>query len=137
MEGDRAQPSSTTASQPLVPMTKSSTSTPIITLPVAKSKDNPYSKPGIGNCYRCDELGHKSNECRKRIQVNTVDYEEEDDVLIETELEDSDFIEEHGYSITCVVQKVLCNKRFPTPHNDTKFYHLTNIQFHILLLNNQ
>jgi len=31
------------------------------------------------------------------------DYEEEDDVLIETEPEDSDFIKEHGDVVACVV----------------------------------
>jgi len=40
------------------------------------------------------------------------DYEEED-VLIETEPEDFDFVEEHGESVACVVQKVLCNQKVP------------------------
>jgi len=35
--------------------------------------------------------------------VNMADYEEEDDVLTETESEDSDFVEEHREPITCVV----------------------------------
>jgi len=39
------------------------------------------------------------------------DYEEEDDMLIETESEDSDFVEEHGDPITYVVQKVLCHQK--------------------------
>ena len=41
-----------------------------------------------------------------------VDYEEESDVLIKTEL-DFDFVEEHGDPIACVVQKVLCNQKIP------------------------
>ena len=102
-------------------MTKTSTSTPIITLAVANVKDNLYSKPRIGNCYRCGELGHKSNECRKRIQVTMVDYEEKDDVLIETELEGSDFVGKHGDPAAYIVQKVLYNQKVLTPHNNTKF----------------
>ena len=39
------------------------------------------------------------------------DYEE--DMLIETEPEDSDFVEEHGDHVACVIQKVLCNQKVP------------------------
>jgi len=49
------------------------------------------------------------------------DYEE-DDVLIETEPEDSDFIEEHGDLIACVIQKVLYSQKFLTPCRDIKFF---------------
>ena len=56
-------------------------------------KENPYAKPEIGKCYRCGEPGHKSNEYLQRRPVNMTDYEDEDEVLIETEPEDFDFIE--------------------------------------------
>jgi len=62
-----------------------------------------------GKCYNCGEPVHKSNERPKRRQVNITVYEEEDDVLIEIELMESDFIEEYGDHVTCVVQKMLCN----------------------------
>jgi len=52
-----------------------------------------------------------SNECSKRRPVNIADYEEEDDVIIETEPKDSDFIEEHGNPVTCIIQKVLCSQK--------------------------
>ena len=39
--------------------------------------------------------------CRR--QVNMAEYEEEDDVLIEIEPEDSDFVEEHGDPVACVI----------------------------------
>jgi len=36
-------------------------------------------------------------------------YEDEDEVEIKTEPEDSDFAEEYGESATCVVHRLLCN----------------------------
>jgi len=41
------------------------------------------------------------------------DYEEEDDMLIEIEPEDSEFVKEHRDPVACVVQKVLCNQKIP------------------------
>jgi len=41
------------------------------------------------------------------------DYEEEDDVLIETVLEDPDFVGEHRDLVFCVIQKVICNQKVP------------------------
>ena len=64
-EGDEVQPSSTMADQPLVQLT-TKTSTLTTTPAVTKKKDNSYSKPVIGKCYRCGEPKHKSNECLKK-----------------------------------------------------------------------
>jgi len=41
-------------------------------------------------------------------------------VLIETELEGSDFVEEEE-ATTCVIQRLLCNKKIPTPHKGIRF----------------
>jgi len=41
------------------------------------------------------------------------DNEDEDEMKIETEPEDSDFAEEHGGSATCMVQRLLCNQKSP------------------------
>ena len=41
------------------------------------------------------------------------DYEDKDEVLIETEQEDSDFVEEDGEATTCIVQGLLCNQKNP------------------------
>ena len=40
-------------------------------------------------------------------------YEEKDDVLIETDTEDSDFVKEYEEPIAGVIQKVLCNQKIP------------------------
>jgi len=60
-----------------------------------KSKENPYAKPGVGKCYKCEEPWRRSNECIKRKQVNMTDYEDgrKEEVVIEG-LNDSDFVEE-------------------------------------------
>jgi len=109
---DRVPPSSTTTGQPIVqPSAKASTLTPITNPVIAKGRDNPNTKHGVSKCYRCGKPGHRSNECLKRRPVNVADYEEKNDVLIEKELEDSDFTEEHGDPVTYVIQKVLCRQR--------------------------
>jgi len=40
-------------------------------------------------------------------------YVDEDDVLIESETEDSDFVEEDGEVTTCVVQRLLGSQKNP------------------------
>ena len=45
------------------------------------------------------------------MHVNMEDYADEDEVLIEIEPEDSDFVEEDGEVATCVVQQLLCNQK--------------------------
>ena len=46
----------------------------------------------------------------------------EEDVLIETKPEDSDFVKEHGDLVACVIQKVLCNKKVPDTTQHQIFY---------------
>ena len=84
---------------------------------ISKCNDNPYTKSRVDKYYRRGEPEHRYNERPNRRLINMADYEEEDDVLIETKSEDSDFVEEYGEPIACVVQKVLCNQKIPTPHN--------------------
>jgi len=43
------------------------------------------------------------------MQVNMANYEDGDEVKIETEPKKSDFTEEHGESVTCMAQQLLCN----------------------------
>ena len=52
-----------------------------------KRKENPYAKLRIGKYYRCGEPRHRSNECPKRRPLNMADYEDDDEVLLETESE--------------------------------------------------
>ena len=48
------------------------------------------------------------------------DNEEKDDVLIETDPEDSDFVEEHGDPITLLFRKCFAVRRYLTPCRDIK-----------------
>jgi len=32
------------------------------TAPIAKGKENPYAKQGVGKCYKCGEPGHRPSE---------------------------------------------------------------------------
>ena len=41
------------------------------------------------------------------------DYEGEDQVMIEIEQKNSDFVEEEGEAVTCVIQRLLCNQKNP------------------------
>jgi len=98
--------------QPLTQPTAKASASTATTSAVVKNKENPYTNLEIGKCYRCGEPEHKSNECPKRRQVNIADYEEEE-VQIETEPEDSDFVKENGDPVACVVQKILCSQKIP------------------------
>ena len=91
------------------------TSAPATTIAAtAKSKENPYTKPGVGKCYMCGEYGHKSNECSKRKKVNMTDDEDDEEEEFENEESNNfDFVDEHGEFVICVVQRLLCNQKAP------------------------
>ena len=109
------QLSSTSVDQPPTQQTvKSPVLAPAITTTAAaKSKENSYTKPEIGKCYRRGEPEHTSNGCPKRKQVNVADYRDEDEGVVIKDASDSDFVEEHGDPVACVVQKLLCNPNIP------------------------
>ena len=52
------------------------------------------------------------------------DYEDEDEVLIETEPKDFDFVEEDGKVATCVVQRFLCNQKNPDTTQSHQIFYL-------------
>ena len=51
-------------------------------------QSNPYAKPILGKCYRCNQPGHRSNECLNRRTINIVEREEEEEVCCEPDGED-------------------------------------------------
>ena len=46
---------------------------------VLAKNNNPYARPFDVKCYKCKEVGHRSNECPKRKSVNVV--EKDNDVV--------------------------------------------------------
>jgi len=49
------------------------------------------------------------------------DYEDENEVLVKTESEDSDFVEEEGEAATYVIQWLLCNQKNPKTTKSSDF----------------
>jgi len=71
-----------------------------------------------------------SNECPKRKQVNLSDYEDDGEEEVEIEdLGEIDFAEEQEDSVTCVVQRLLCNQKAPdTTQRHQIFYSRCSIK---------
>ncbi|XP_057791898.1 uncharacterized protein LOC131008818 [Salvia miltiorrhiza] len=46
---------------------------------IKKQSENPYAKPTGDKCYRCHEIGHRSNNCPKRRPVNMTEHGKDDD----------------------------------------------------------
>jgi len=50
-----------------------------------------------------------------------VDFKDEDEVLIETEPKDSDFVDDEREAATSVIQQLLCSQKNPDTTKDIKF----------------
>ncbi|PKU77096.1 hypothetical protein MA16_Dca001702 [Dendrobium catenatum] len=78
-------------------------------------KDNPYAKNASIKCFRCFQVGHKSNECPSRPQLQLIEADEEEGS------EHSQGQEQHledvegdvGEPLICVMQKLLVAPRQP------------------------
>ena len=53
---------------------------------------NHYARPLCVKCYRCEEVGHRSNECPKRKIVNVM---EKDDDFVENEVYNPDWDDDY------------------------------------------
>ena len=75
---------------------------------MSTKNNNPCARPFGVKCYRCGEVGHRSNECPKRNAVNVV---EKDDDVVENEMcrpDGGDYYEEYEQKeYTCVVMKLM------------------------------
>uniref|UniRef100_A0A5B7BER3 RNA-directed DNA polymerase n=1 Tax=Davidia involucrata TaxID=16924 RepID=A0A5B7BER3_DAVIN len=86
--------------------------------PIAPSQKstNPYARPIPGKCFRCQQPGHRSNECPNRRQVNMVgvtednspDFENEEEAEYQDEYGGAEITEgDEGEHVSCVVQRLL------------------------------
>lgn len=77
--------------------------------------NNPYANPYLLKCFKCNQVGHKSNECPQRgilhIQQTTGDSEKEREDFIEIGNEETELVGgAEGDPLLCIIQKVLSSK---------------------------
>lgn len=81
----------------------------------AQRQNNPYAKPSIDKCFRCQGHGHKSNVCPSRRTVAIIEEEDEEnerDFAENEEYEGAEFAEEEsGEMINLVLQRVLLSSK--------------------------
>jgi len=87
-----------------------------------KGKENLYAKYELVSVTSMANPDTGPMSDRKKRPVNMADYEDEDEVLIETGLEDSDFVKKEGEATTCVIQQLPCNQKNLTPHKSIRFF---------------
>lgn len=78
--------------------------------PPTKPNNNPYARPTLNRCYRCNEVGHRSHECPMRKPVHLADHEEEGIAHNGEEFSDNEVDEvanEDGEPVSFVVQRIL------------------------------
>ncbi|XP_040994264.1 uncharacterized protein LOC121240799 [Juglans microcarpa x Juglans regia] len=72
------------------------------------TSQNPYNKPIAGKCFRCNQPGHRSNECPARKSVNLVDGDDPTKESDDESEEDGEFVEgDEGDLVNCVIQRLL------------------------------
>ncbi|KAJ9550523.1 hypothetical protein OSB04_014568 [Centaurea solstitialis] len=91
------------------PPHKTNTASPSGGKPSSSKTPNPYAKPMGLKCYRCNQPGHRSNECTNRRTVALVEGEESEE---EDKYEGAEFAEEDFQeTINIVLQRVLFSSK--------------------------
>ncbi|KAJ9555907.1 hypothetical protein OSB04_010521 [Centaurea solstitialis] len=91
------------------PTHKTNTASPSGGKPSSSKTTNPYAKPMGLKCYRCNQPGHRSNECMNRRTVALVEGEESEE---EDKYEGAEFAEEDFQeTINIVLQLVLFSSK--------------------------
>lgn len=77
---------------------------------------DPYGKPSLIKCYRCQGIGHKSNVCPQRRGVNFCErYDEELEVPFQEEQlhGDEEAFADDGVRLVCVLYRVYLTLKAP------------------------
>ncbi|XP_020690236.1 uncharacterized protein LOC110105185 [Dendrobium catenatum] len=80
-------------------------------------RDNPYIKPTTLKCFRCFQLGHKSNECPTRPQLQLVEGDnEETEERITADYDENveELVPDEGDVVVCILERLLLALRQPT-----------------------
>ncbi|CAA7062219.1 unnamed protein product [Microthlaspi erraticum] len=80
----------------------------------AQRQNNPYAKPSLDKCYRCQGQGHKSNVCPSRRTVALLGEEEDEEQEFneDDEYEGVEFAEEESHEkINIVLQRILLSSK--------------------------
>lgn len=99
-------------SQPRAPLKP-----PANIVPIPTQNQNSYAKPTPGKCFKCNQVGHKSNDCPLKKMANVAkeieEKEEEEEPESSAEFEDEQIMvaEDEGEYINCVVQRVLLSPK--------------------------
>nr|GMC74031.1 zf-CCHC domain-containing protein [Ipomoea batatas] len=79
-----------------------------------------YTTPiiGIGNCSKCGELGHRSNECTAQMSANLIkEYVEDDEKRDGYDEEDIKVLEDVGDPVNSCMQRHHEEEKSPNQHN--------------------
>nr|GMD15913.1 zf-CCHC domain-containing protein [Ipomoea batatas] len=79
-----------------------------------------YTTPiiGIGNCSKCGELGHRSNECTAQMSANLIkEYVEDDEKGDGYDEEDIKVVEDVGDPVNSCMQRHHEEEKSPNQHN--------------------
>lgn len=74
--------------------------------------NNPYTEHIMGKCFRCNQPGHRFNECPTHQSLNMIEGEENDSKEEISDEEEGEFVEgDEGEMVNCLTQQVLLTSK--------------------------
>lgn len=90
------------------------------------NENSPYARPTVGKCFRCNQSGHRSNQCPTRKPIHIVDTfqdDEEDEPNNEDLNFDADDVcGNESHELVCIVQRTLCSPKQEEPTQRRKIF---------------
>lgn len=90
-----------------------------------RTNNDPYARPNLGKCYRCNQPRHLSNSCPNRRSINIVEEGKSDE---EQNFEDGDYEggnvadADTGEELACIVQRLLLAPKKPNNSQRHKIF---------------